>query len=48
MTLAGESQIDEAADALGLDPLELRRRNVLEPGERPWPRARGIDADLLG
>jgi CO/xanthine dehydrogenase Mo-binding subunit len=48
VTLAGESQIDEAAKALGLDPLELRRRNVLEPGERPWPRARGIDADLLG
>ncbi len=46
VTLAGEFQIDEAAAALGLDPLELRRRNVLEPRERPWPRARGIDADL--
>ena len=45
-TLAGESQIDEAAERLGLDPLELRRRNVLRPGERPWPRVRGIDADI--
>ncbi len=47
VTLAGESQIDEAAARLGLDPLEMRRRNVLRPGERPWPRVRGIDADLL-
>ena len=46
VTLAGESQIDEAAERLGIDPLELRRRNVLRPGERPWPRVRGIDADL--
>jgi CO/xanthine dehydrogenase Mo-binding subunit len=46
VTLAGESQIDEAARRLGLDPLELRRRNVLAPGERPWPGARGMDADL--
>jgi CO/xanthine dehydrogenase Mo-binding subunit/aerobic-type carbon monoxide dehydrogenase small subunit (CoxS/CutS family) len=48
VTLAGESQMDEAAERLGLDPLELRRRNALEPGERPWPRARGIDADIRG
>jgi CO/xanthine dehydrogenase Mo-binding subunit len=46
VTLAGESQMDEAAARLGLDPVELRRRNVLDPGERPWPKARGIDADL--
>ncbi|MEK6720503.1 MAG: xanthine dehydrogenase family protein molybdopterin-binding subunit [Chloroflexota bacterium] len=46
VTLAGESQMDEAAELLGLDPLEIRRRNLLDPGERPWPRARGIDADL--
>lgn len=48
VTLAGESQLDEAAARLGIDPLELRRRNVLEPRERPWPKARGIDADLAG
>ena len=46
VVLAGESQIDEAAERLGLDPLEIRRRNVLKPGERPWPKVRGIDADL--
>jgi CO/xanthine dehydrogenase Mo-binding subunit len=46
VTLAGESQMDEAAARLGLDPVELRRRNVLDPGERPWPNARGIDANL--
>jgi CO/xanthine dehydrogenase Mo-binding subunit len=41
-----ESQIDEAAEKLGLDPIEIRRRNVLTPGEREWAKARGIDADL--
>ncbi len=46
VTFAAESQMDEAAERLGLDPLELRRRNVLLPGERPWPRVRGIDADV--
>jgi CO/xanthine dehydrogenase Mo-binding subunit len=46
VVLAGESQMDEAAHRLGLDPLEIRRRNVLKPGERPWPKVRGIDADL--
>jgi CO/xanthine dehydrogenase Mo-binding subunit len=46
VTLAGESQLDEAAARLGIDPVELRRRNVLDPGERPWGKARGIDANL--
>ena len=46
VTLAGESQLDEAAARLGIDPVELRRRNVLDPGERPWAKARGIDANL--
>src|SRR5690606_19848896 len=32
---AGESQMDEAARRLGLDPVELRRRNLLRKGERP-------------
>lgn len=44
---AGESQLDEAAARLGIDPLELRRRNLLRPGERAWPGARGMDADLV-
>lgn len=46
VVFAGESQLDEAAERLGIDPLELRRRNVLELRERPWARVRGIDADL--
>ncbi|WP_239381685.1 MULTISPECIES: xanthine dehydrogenase subunit D [unclassified Frankia] len=28
-----EAQMDRLADALGMDPVELRRRNVLEPGD---------------
>jgi CO/xanthine dehydrogenase Mo-binding subunit len=46
--LAAESQIDEAAERLGIDPLEIRRQNVVAPGERLWPKARGMDADLEG
>jgi CO/xanthine dehydrogenase Mo-binding subunit len=46
VVLAGESQLDEAAERLGLDPIEIRKRNVLAPGERAWASARGIDADL--
>lgn len=32
-TFALESQIDELAEALGIDPLELRLRNAQQPGE---------------
>ena len=32
-TFAVESQMDELAARLGLDPLELRRRNVTKPGD---------------
>jgi CO/xanthine dehydrogenase Mo-binding subunit len=46
VTLAGESQLDEAAERLAIDPLEIRRRNLLRPGERPWRGARALDADL--
>ncbi len=31
---AGERQIDEIARALAIDPLELRRRNLVRPGDR--------------
>jgi CO/xanthine dehydrogenase Mo-binding subunit len=44
--LAGELQMDEAADRLGIDPVELRLRNVVRPGEEILPGKRGIDADL--
>lgn len=43
---AGELQMDEAADRLGIDARELRLRNVVRPGEEILPGKRGIDADL--
>lgn len=35
-TLAIERIVDKAARALGIDPLELRRRNLIGPGQMPW------------
>lgn len=46
VVFAGESQMDEAAERLGLDPLEIRRRNLVARGERPWPKVRGMDAQI--
>jgi CO/xanthine dehydrogenase Mo-binding subunit len=46
----GESQIDEVARRAGLDPLELRRRRLVTPGEpvRPDGSGKRLDADLVG
>ncbi|MFC0528730.1 xanthine dehydrogenase family protein molybdopterin-binding subunit [Phytohabitans kaempferiae] len=44
----GESQVDEAAAALGIDRLELRRRNLLSRGEIVIPGCKPLDADLAG
>jgi CO/xanthine dehydrogenase Mo-binding subunit len=44
--LGGETQMDEAADRLGLDPVELRLINIVRPGEELLPGKRGLDADL--
>ncbi len=44
--LAGEMNIDQAAEALGMDPAELRKRNLVGYGERHIPGKRGMDADL--
>jgi CO/xanthine dehydrogenase Mo-binding subunit len=45
----GESQVDEVARRAGLDPLELRRRNLLTPGELVRPTGgKPLDADLVG
>jgi CO/xanthine dehydrogenase Mo-binding subunit len=46
----GESQVDEVARRAGVDPLELRRRCLLHPGERVRPDGTGkpLDADLVG
>src|SRR5262249_35124878 len=44
--LAGELQMDEGADKLGIDALELRLKNVVAKGEEVLPGKRGLDADL--
>ncbi|MGH2953830.1 MAG: xanthine dehydrogenase family protein molybdopterin-binding subunit [Solirubrobacterales bacterium] len=46
----GESQVDELARQAGIDPLEIRRRNLLHPGEpvRPDGSGKPLDADLIG
>jgi CO/xanthine dehydrogenase Mo-binding subunit len=46
----GELQVDEVARRAGVDPLELRRRCLLVPGEpvRPDGSGKPLDADLVG
>ena len=44
--LAGELNMDQAAEQLGIDPLVLRKRNILPPGGIILPGKRGLDADL--
>ena len=44
--LAGELNLDMAADRLGIDPVELRRRNLLAPGDTLIAGKRPLDADL--
>jgi CO/xanthine dehydrogenase Mo-binding subunit len=44
----GESQIDELARRIGLDPLEARRLNLLTPGEEVRRGGKPLDADLIG
>lgn len=44
----GELQVDDVARRLGLDPLEVRRRNLLERGGSVRPGAKPLDADLRG
>ncbi len=41
-TTAREQMMDVAAAELGLDPLELRRRNVIQPGDLPFTTAVGL------
>jgi CO/xanthine dehydrogenase Mo-binding subunit len=45
--LAGETNIDQAAERLGMDPADLRRRNLVDRGERLIPGSRAMDADLV-
>jgi CO/xanthine dehydrogenase Mo-binding subunit len=43
---AGESQVEILAAKLGLDPAELRRKNLLTTGQELRPGLKGIDANL--
>lgn len=44
----GETQVDDIARKLGIDPLEMRRRNLLKPGEHIRKGGKPLDADLIG
>lgn len=44
--LAGETNIDVAAARLGVDPYEIRRRNLVPKGQEFLPGNRPMDADM--
>ncbi|MFQ5794430.1 MAG: xanthine dehydrogenase family protein molybdopterin-binding subunit [Candidatus Bipolaricaulia bacterium] len=44
----GENQVDTLARRIGIDPVEMRRQNLLKPGEEVRPGAKPLDADLIG
>lgn len=44
--LAGETNLDRAAELLDIDAADLRRRNLVDAGERILPGKRGLDADI--
>jgi len=43
---AGESQIEMLAAKIGMDPAELRLKNLLKKGQELRPGLKGLDADL--
>ena len=45
---AGELQVDEVGRQASVDPLEMRRRNLLKPGEDVRTGGKPLDADLIG
>jgi CO/xanthine dehydrogenase Mo-binding subunit len=45
LAMAVEGQMDEAAQRLGLDPVELRLRNMKEKGEPTVPHETPVDGD---
>jgi carbon-monoxide dehydrogenase large subunit len=47
-TFVTERLMDKAAAALGIDPFEIRRRNLVQPGEFPFRIASGIIWDKTG
>lgn len=46
VTMAGESQIDELAAKIGMDPLEFRLKNVARPKQEFFPKMRPFDGTL--
>jgi len=48
VTFPRESQIDELAERLGCDPVELRQKNLASRGESIHPGLRPLDADVPG
>ncbi|MBB5786892.1 xanthine dehydrogenase family protein molybdopterin-binding subunit [Jiangella mangrovi] len=44
--LAGETNLDRAAEQLGISGADIRRRNLVRKGEEILPGKRGIDADI--
>jgi len=46
-TVAREQMIDHVARALGIDPLEMRRRNVVRESDLPYKMATGFVYDQL-
>jgi aerobic carbon-monoxide dehydrogenase large subunit len=47
-TFVAERLMDMGAKALGIDPLEIRRRNLVQPSEFPYRIASGIIWDRTG
>jgi CO/xanthine dehydrogenase Mo-binding subunit len=44
----GELQVEEIARRAGIDAVEIRRLNLLTPGEQVRPGGKPLDADLVG
>src|SRR5207302_7398611 len=46
-TVAREQMVDAAARAVGIDPLEFRRRNVVSMAELPYTLPTGMPLDMV-
>jgi carbon-monoxide dehydrogenase large subunit len=46
-TIAREQMIDAVAHEIGMDPLELRRRNVIHQSDLPYTMASGLVYDVI-
>ena len=46
-TIAREQMVDAVAHELGMDPLELRRRNVIHQSDLPYAMPRGMVYDVV-